>query len=161
MDKNGRMPNMGKALVADASATIFGALLGTSTTGSYVESSAGIESGAKTGLSSIFVGVFFILSLFLTPLIQSVPAVATAPALIIVGVMMMQGLREISVDDFAELVPAVFCMLMIAFSFKISEGFAFGMIAYVLLLLSTKRAREISPTAWVLFALMCAFMASV
>ena len=161
MDKNGRMSNMGKALVADASATIFGALLGTSTTGSYVESSAGIEAGAKTGLSSIFVGVFFILSLFLTPLIQSVPAVATAPALIIVGVMMMQGLREINVDDFAELVPAVFCMLMIAFSFKISEGFAFGMIAYVLLLLSTKRAREISPTAWVLFALMCAFMASV
>lgn len=161
MDKNGRMPNMGRALVADAGATIFGALLGTSTTGSYVESSAGIEAGAKTGLSSIFVGVFFILALFLTPLIQSVPAVATAPALIIVGIMMMQGLKEINVEDFAELVPAVFCMLMIAFSFKISEGFAFGMIAYVLLLIFTKRAKEISPTAWVLFALMCVFMAKV
>ena len=161
MDKNGRMPNMGRALVADASATIFGALLGTSTTGSYVESSAGIEAGARTGLSSIFVGVFFILALFLTPIIQAVPAVATAPALIIVGIMMMQGLKDINVEDFAELVPAVFCMLMIAFSFKISEGFAFGMIAYVLLLIFTKRVREISPTAWVLFALMCVFMAKV
>ncbi len=161
MDDKGRMPKLDMALTADAGATIAGALLGTSTTGSYVESAAGIESGARTGLSALAVGFLFLLSLFLSPIINSVPPEATAPALVLVGIMMMQGLSELRFNDMAELLPAMLCMLMIAFSFKISEGFAFGVAAYVILLSATGRAGQISATTWFLFALMCVFLCAL
>ena len=159
MDKNGRMKGLGRALTADASATIVGALLGTSTTGAYVESSAGIEAGGRTGLTSLVVAALFVLALFFSPLINAVPPEAAAPALVIIGVMMMQGMKDLNFDDPVELIPAIISMMMIALTFKISEGFAFGIISYVLLLLALRRAKEIGVTTWVLFALMCAFLA--
>lgn len=158
---DGTFPKMGRALTADASATILGALLGTSTTGAYVESSAGIESGGKTGLTSIFTGLFFIAALFLSPLINAVPAAATAPALIIIGILMFQSVSQINFSDPAELIPVFFCIMMVALCFKISEGFAFGIVAYVLLMCATKRARKIAPATWLLFAVMCVFLCAV
>ena len=159
MDSKGRMPKLGMALTADAIATIGGALLGTSTTGSYVESAAGIKSGGRTGLTAITVGVLFLLALFFSPLVEIIPPEATAPALVMVGIMMMQGMRELNFDDMTEIIPAIFSMLMIALSFKIAEGFAFGIVAYVLAVLAAGRAREIKTPTWVLFAAMCAFLA--
>ena len=160
MDSKGRMPKLGLALTADAIATIGGALLGTSTTGSYVESAAGIKSGGRTGLTAITVGTLFLLALFFSPLVAIIPPEATAPALIMVGIMMMQGMRELDFDDMTETIPAIFSMLMIALSFKIAEGFAFGIVAYVLTLLASGRSREIKVSTWVLFAAMCAFLAA-
>ncbi len=158
MDKNARMPNLGKALVTDSCATIFGALLGTSTTGAYVESSAGIESGAKTGLAALLVGIMFLLAMFFTPVIASVPPVATAPALIMVGIMMMKGVKFLNAEKFEELLPAIFCMMMIAFSFNITYGFSLGIIAYVLMMCVRARAKELTPATWLLFAGMVAFL---
>lgn len=158
MRPDGTFPKMGRALTADASATIIGALLGTSTTGAFVESSAGIESGGRTGLTPLFTGAFFIAALFLSPLINAVPAAATAPALIVIGILMFGSISQIKFSDLAELIPVFFCIMMVALCFKISEGFAFGMVAYVLLMCATGRAREILPATWLLFSIMCVFL---
>ena len=158
MRPDGTFPKMGRALTADASATIIGALLGTSTTGAFVESSAGIESGGRTGLTPLFTGAFFIAALFLSPLINAVPAAATAPALIVIGILMFGSISQIKCSDPAELIPVFFCIMMVALCFKISEGFAFGMVAYVLLMCATGRAREILPATWLLFSIMCVFL---
>ena len=158
MRPDGTFPKMGRALTADASATIVGALLGTSTTGAFVESSAGIESGGRTGLTPLFTGVFFVAALFLSPLINAVPAAATAPALIVIGILMFGSISRIKFSDPAELIPVFFCIMMVALCFKISEGFAFGMVAYVLLMCATGRAREIPPATWLLFSIMCVFL---
>ena len=99
------------------------------------------------------------LALFFSPLVEIIPPEATAPALVMVGIMMMQGMRELNFDDMTEIIPAIFSMLMIALSFKIAEGFAFGIVAYVLAVLAAGRAREIKTPTWVLFAAMCAFLA--
>ena len=158
MRPDGTFPKMGRALTADASATVIGALLGTSTTGAFVESSAGIESGGRTGLTPLFTGAFFIAALFLSPLINAVPAAATAPALIVIGILMFGSISQIKFSDPAELIPVFFCIMMVALCFKISEGFAFGMVAYVLLMCATGRAREIPPATWLLFSIMCVFL---
>ena len=158
MRPDGTFPKMGRALPANASATIIGALLGTSTTGAFVESSAGIESGGRTGLTPLFTGAFFIAALFLSPLINAVPAAATAPALIVIGVLMFGSISQIKFSDLAALIPVFFCIMMVALCFKISEGFAFGMVAYVLLMCATGRAREILPATWLLFSIMCVFL---
>lgn len=158
MRPDGTFPKMGRALTADASATVIGALLGTSTTGAFVESSAGIESGGRTGLTPLFTGAFFIAALFLSPLINAVPAAATAPALIVIGILMFGSISQIKISDPAELIPVFFCIMMVALCFKISEGFAFGMVAYVLLMCATGRAREIPPATWILFSIMCVFL---
>lgn len=159
MQKDGKIPNLGKTLVADSTATIFGALLGTSTTGSYVESATGIEAGGKTGLTALVVGAMFLAALFFSPIINAIPSAATAPALIMVGILMMRGIKFLEVDDLAQLVPAVFCMMMIAFSFSITEGFALGLIAYVLLMALTRRAKEIKIMTWFVFAGISFFIA--
>lgn len=158
MRPDGTFPKMGRALTADASATVIGALLGTSTTGAFVESSAGIESGGRTGLTPLFTGAFFIAALFLSPLINAVPAAATAPALIVIGILMFGSISQIKISDPAELIPVFFCIMMVALCFKISEGFAFGMVAYVLLMCATGRAGEIPPATWILFSIMCVFL---
>jgi len=160
MDAQGRMPKLGQTLTADSIATIAGAALGTSTASAYVESSAGIESGGRTGLTSIVVAALFILALFFNPLITLIPAAALAPALIMVGIMMLEGMRRINFDDYAELIPAAFCMVMIMLSFRITEGFAMGLVAYVVISFATGKARRIKPITWMLFAVMCAFLAS-
>ena len=159
MSEDGQMKNIGRALVADATATIGGAMLGTSTTGAYVESAAGIEAGGRTGIVPLVVAALFLLSLFISPLINAIPAAATAPALVLVGIMMMQGLKDLKFDDLDEVIPTFFCMMIMALTFKISEGFAFGIIAYTLILVAKKRAREIRRTTWLIFVVMCLFVA--
>ncbi len=158
MDDKGRMPKMGSILSADAIATIIGSLLGTSTATSFVESSAGIESGGRTGLTSIVVGLLFLLALFLSPLIGAIPSEAVSPALIMVGLMMLSGLADINSRDYAELIPAGLCMVMIMLSCRITEGFAFGIISYVIIRAAVGRGREIKPSTWALAAVMLLFL---
>ncbi len=160
LDENGNLPGIGRALAADAGAAMLGAALGTSTTTSYIESAAGVEAGGRTGLTGVTVAFLFLLALFFTPLILAIPAVATAPALIIVGVFMMQGVREIDLTDFAVAVPAVLTMLVMPLSFSISNGIATGFVAFVLVQALLGRFRAISPLAWILAALCIAYFAA-
>ncbi len=153
LDKEGNLPGIGRALAADAGAAMAGAALGTSTTTSYIESAAGVEEGGRTGLTGLTVAALFLLALFFTPLILAIPGVATAPALIIVGVFMMQGVSEIDLSDFATAVPAVLTMLIMPLTFSISEGIAVGFVVYVLLHLGLGRFRQVSPLAYVLAGL--------
>ena len=140
--KDGTMPKMGKALTADAIATVSGSLLGTSTTTSYIESAAGIESGGRTGLTSVVTGLCFLIALIFTPIILVVPAAATAPALVMVGAFMAQGLKELKFDDLSEIVPAFITMLMIPLTFSITEGIGLGLTLYSLILALSGRAKE-------------------
>lgn len=153
LDEKGNLPGIGRALAADAGAAMLGAVLGTSTTTSYIESAAGVEEGGRTGLTGITVAAFFLAALFLTPLILAIPAAATAPALVIVGIFMMQGVREIELGDFATAAPAVLTMLVMPLAFSISEGIAVGFVAYVLVNLGLGRFKEVSVLAYVLAAL--------
>lgn len=143
VDETGKMPKMGQALTADSIATMGGALLGTSTTTSYIESSAGIESGGKTGLTAVTTGVCFLLALVFTPILIAIPKEATAPALIMVGVFMAQGLKELNFTDLSEVTPAFLTMLMIPLTFSITEGIGVGLIAFVTIMLLQGRFREI------------------
>ena len=152
LDKDGNLPRLGRAFAADAGAAMFGSLLGTSTTTTYIESAAGVEEGGRTGLTSLTVSVLFLLALFFTPLILAIPAAATAPALVIVGVFMMQGVTEIDWKDFAVAVPATLTILTMPLTFSISEGIAVGFFVYVVLMLGLGRGRQVSALAYVLAA---------
>lgn len=143
MDKKGEMPKMGRALTADSIATMGGALLGTSTTTSYIESLAGIESGGKTGLTAVTTGACFLLALVFTPILIAIPKEATAPALVMVGVFMAQGLKELNFTDLSEVTPAFLTMLMIPLTFSITEGIGIGLIAFVAIMLLQGRFREV------------------
>ncbi|MFI3290798.1 MAG: NCS2 family permease [Opitutales bacterium] len=157
-DKNGKIKGVNKIFLADSISTITGSLLGASTTGAYVESATGIESGGRTGLTSLVVGILFLLALFVSPIINMIPPQAVAPSLIIVGLLMLKSFKDINYSDFAEFMPAVLCMLVITLSCKITEGFAFGLIAYVILMIATKRAKQINLATWVLFAIMLVYL---
>lgn len=160
VDENGSMPRMGRALTADSLATIGGALLGTSTTTSYIESAAGIEAGGRTGLTSVTTGVCFLLALFFTPIILIVPAAATAPALVMVGIFMAQGLKELDFDDLSEVAPAFITMLMIPLTFSITEGIGLGLTLYTVILLLSGKARSVpvlSHVITVIFIIYYAF----
>lgn len=156
LDKNGNLPKIGQAFTADSCAAMAGAVLGTSTVTSYVESAAGVEAGSRTGLSSIVVAALFLLSLFLTPVIMAIPAVATAPALIIVGIFMTQGILDIDLADFAKAVPAFVTIVAMPLTFSISEGIALGFLVYVVLQITLGKAKEVKPLAWVLGLLFVA-----
>ncbi|MDQ8205479.1 NCS2 family permease [Pelagicoccus sp. SDUM812003] len=143
VNADGSMPKMGRALTADSIATITGALLGTSTTTSYIESAAGIESGGRTGLTSVTTGICFLIALFLTPIILVVPAAATAPALVMVGIFMAQGLKELNFDDLGEVAPAFITMLMIPLTFSITEGIGLGLTLFTVIMLLSGRARSV------------------
>jgi len=158
MDQHGRMPKLGRALVADSLATIFGSLLGTSTTTSYVESATGIAAGGRTGLTSVVVGLCFLLALFLAPLVAAIPAAATAPALMIVGFLMARGFAALDFADFSQYGPAILTALMMPFSFSITDGIALGMIFYSALMLFAGRAKEVSIGTWVLAVVFAAFL---
>jgi AGZA family xanthine/uracil permease-like MFS transporter len=150
LDENGRMKNMNKALMADAVATASGALLGTSTVTTYVESTAGISQGGRTGLTSVVTGILFLLAMFFTGLVGIVPAEATAPALIIVGVLMMGAVTKINFDDFTEALPAFFTIAIMPFSYSIANGIASGLIFYPIVKLVTGRGKEVHPIVYVL-----------
>lgn len=147
-DSKGFKTRMEKALFADSIATSVGAIFGTSNTTTYVESAAGIEAGGRTGLTSVVVAVLFLLSLLISPIVGVVPAQATAPALIIVGVMMASSFKEIKWDDLSEAVPAFFAAVIMTLAYNISLGIAFGFIFYILVKLVKGEAKDVHPILW-------------
>jgi AGZA family xanthine/uracil permease-like MFS transporter len=150
LDEQGNLPKVGRAFMADACAAMFGSTLGTSTVTSYIESAAGVEAGGRTGLTAIVTAICFLLALFLTPLLLVIPAVATAPALVVVGAFMMQGLAELDLRDFTKAAPAFITIAMMPFAFSISEGIAFGILTYVGIKLGTGKAKEVGALTYIL-----------
>ena len=144
LDENGKLPRAKQALFADAIATTLGALLGTSTVTSYVESAAGIGEGGKTGLTAITTGVLFLLSLLFAPLFISISTQATSPVLIIVGVMMASSLKEIDFNDFTNAIPAFLTVVMMPFAYSIADGIIFGIISFTILKLATGKKKEVN-----------------
>ncbi|MDO4800198.1 MAG: NCS2 family permease, partial [Bacillota bacterium] len=147
---DGKVPHAKRALLSDAIATAVGAILGTSTVTTYVESAAGVAEGGRTGLTSLFTAIFFGLSLLLSPLFIMIPSAATAPALILVGLFMASPIKEINFDDFTESIPAFITFLMMPLTYSISEGIMFGIISYVLMKLFTLRIKDLSPVTVIL-----------
>ncbi len=152
LDAKGQLPRVERVLVADSLAAILSALLGTSTVVSYVESAAGVEAGGRTGLTTLVTSACFVLALFLTPLILAVPAAATAPALVIVGVFMLQAVVEIDMKDAATAVPAALTLVGIPLLFSIADGIGLGMIAAALLAVAMGRPRALTVTGYVVAA---------
>ena len=146
---------VGRMLMADAVATTAGACLGSSTTTTYVESASGVAVGGRTGLTAFVVALCFLLALFLGPLFLAIPAAATGPALVIVGVMMCTNTTSVDWDDYTEAIPAFVTMLLMPLSYSISDGIMLGIIMYVMMKVGTgmKGIRQISPTVWVLFVI--------
>jgi AGZA family xanthine/uracil permease-like MFS transporter len=153
LDEQGRLPRIGKALIADSTATAAGALLGTSTTTSYIESAAGINAGGRTGLTAVTVAVLFLLALFFAPLAQSVPAYATAPALLFVACLMTRGLAEIDWDDVTEAAPAVVTAIAMPLTFSIAHGLGIGFIAYAAVKALSGRPTDCPVAVYVVAAL--------
>ncbi|OJU51102.1 MAG: guanine permease [Bacteroidales bacterium 45-6] len=154
IDKNGHFPQIKRALLADALGTTFGAVVGTSTVTSYVESASGVAAGGRTGLTSVSTALMFLIALFLAPLFLMVPAAATAPALIIVGLFMVSSVVNLNFGDMSESLPAFLTMVLMPFTFSIAHGIVFGMIAYVLLKFLAGKFNQISITMWVIFSLL-------
>jgi AGZA family xanthine/uracil permease-like MFS transporter len=148
---NGEIPRVKQALLADAVGTVAGAALGTSTVTSYVESTAGVATGGRTGLTSLTTAILFILALFLSPLFLLVPGAATAPALVMVGFLMMKSVIDIDFKDPTEGIPAFFAIVMMPFAYSIAEGIVYGLISYVILKALTAKLRDIPVITWVLF----------
>ena len=153
LDENGKMPSMRKALMCDAIATTAGALLGTSTVTTYVESAAGIGEGGKTGLTSLVTGIMFIVALFFAPFIGLVPGCATAPALIYVGFLMLTSVIKVDFSDITEALPAFLTIVMMPLSYSIANGIAFGIISYVLIKTLTGKVKDVKLCTWVVAAL--------
>ena len=156
MRPDGTIPRLNRILFADAGATVVGSLAGTSTVVSYIESASGVSAGGRTGLTAVITGLLFLATLFVAPWAQVIPAAATAPALILVGGMMMAPLTEIDWDDPVVAVPAFLTLVTIPLTFSIANGLAFGVIAYAVLKLATRR---ITRADWLLFALAALFVA--
>ncbi len=157
LDENGELPRSERAFMSDAVGTSVGALMGTSTVTTYVESAAGVEAGGRTGLTAVVVGILFLLSLFLTPLFIAIPAMATAPALIVVGTLMMNGARDIDWLDMENSIPAFLTMAAMPFTFSIANGISLGIIAYSLIRLLSGKWRQIHPVMAVLTALLLGY----
>jgi AGZA family xanthine/uracil permease-like MFS transporter len=153
---DGTLPKAGRALVADSLATLLSALFGTSTVVSYIESAAGVEAGCRTGLTSVTTAMLMLLALFFTPLILIIPAAATAPALVIVGVFMMQSVTEIDMSDFSIAVPAVLTILAIPLTFSIAEGIGLGLIAAALLAIGLAQPKRLPVLGYVIAAVFFA-----
>ncbi|QKQ69593.1 NCS2 family permease [Acinetobacter sp. 10FS3-1] len=151
--KDGKLPRLKKALFADSSAIVAGAALGTSSTTPYIESSAGVAAGGRTGLTAVIVGLLFIACLFFAPLAQSVPGFATAPALLFVGVLMIQGIVHIDWNDITEAVPAFLTIVFMPFTYSIADGIAMGFISYALIKLLTGQAKTVPYMVWIVAVL--------
>lgn len=156
LDAKGDMPRARLTFSMDGLAAMFGALMGTSTTTAYVESAAGIEEGGRTGLTATMVGALFGLSMFLWPLAGAVPGAATAPALILVGALMIDGVRHVEWGDISEAVPAFLTIILMPLTFSIANGVSFGVIAYCLIALLSGRFRKVSPILYVVALLLLA-----
>jgi adenine/guanine/hypoxanthine permease len=161
LDKDGRLPRMRKALLADSTATTVGALVGTSNTTSYVESAAGVAAGGRTGLASVVTAACFVLALFFAPLAGSIPAYATAAALFYVAVVMARGLAEIEWDDLTEAAPAAAIAITMPLTYSIATGIGIGFITYVLVKALAGRLSDLTPAVWglaIIFAVMLAII---
>ncbi|MBO5303356.1 MAG: NCS2 family permease [Lachnospiraceae bacterium] len=153
LDKDDKLPRIKPALLADAIATTAGAVFGTSTTTTFVESSAGVGEGARTGLASVVTGFLFLLAIFFAPIFTAIPGFATAPALIFVGFLMVSSILKVDFEDAAEAVPAYLCMIAMPMVYSISEGIAIGVISYVIINLVCGKAKKITPLMYVLAVL--------
>jgi AGZA family xanthine/uracil permease-like MFS transporter len=151
--KSGKIPRVGRILLADGVGTMFGALTGTSTVTSYIESAAGIAAGARTGLSNVFVAVLFLVALLFSPLATAVPGFATAPALILVGALMTQSIAHVKWADFTEAFPAFMTVLATPLTFSIATGLSLGVIAFSIVKLAAGKYREVSIVLWILTGL--------
>lgn len=159
LDENGKLPKAKQALFADAIATTVGALLGTSTVTAYVESAAGIGEGGRTGLTAVTTGILFLLALFFAPVFTAIPTQATAPVLILVGVMMASSLTKIDFSDFTNAIPAFLTFAMMPLAYSIADGIIFGIISFVVLKIATKRTNEINLSLIILSILfICKFI---
>ena len=156
LDENGEVPNLNKAMMADAIATCAGAVLGTSTVTTFVESSAGTAAGGKTALTSYVVAILFALAMFLSPIAQLIPSCATATALVYVGVLMMGNVRDLDWSDPAVALPAFLTIAMMPFTYNISFGIGFGLLSYVVIKLCTGKAKEVSVATYILTAIFLA-----
>lgn len=152
-DSKGNISRIKHAFMADSIATTFGAMLGTSTTTTYVESAAGVAQGGRSGLTAFIVGCCFVVALFFSPLFLSIPSAATAPALIIVGLLMLEPVKYIPFDDFSESIPAFVCLLTMPLTYSISNGILLGMIAYVVMNLICGKFKKLSPAMYILAVL--------
>lgn len=155
LDEKGRLPRVKGALLADACGTALGACLGTSTISTYVESSAGIVEGGRTGLTAVTTAIFFLVALFFSPLFLAVPGFATAPALVIVGFLMMQQVAKIPWSDITEAIPSFICIAVMPFAYSIAEGIAFGIISYTLLHVASGKFRNVT---WLMYVLTVLFI---
>jgi AGZA family xanthine/uracil permease-like MFS transporter len=153
LDKEGRVPRVKQALFADSIGTTVGAILGTSTVTTYVESASGVAEGGKTGLTSLTTAALFLVALFLAPLFTMVPPAATAAALVLVGFFMMSPILKINFDDYTEAIPAFVTIIIMPLTYSIAEGIVFGMLSYVLLKLLTGKIKDISLVMVVLASL--------
>lgn len=150
LDKDGKLPRARQALLADALATCAGALLGTPTVTTYVESAAGVEEGGRTGLTSVVVAGFFLLAIFISPIARIIPGAATSPALIMVGIFMIQGLRDLDFKNWTDYVPAAITVLMMTFTYSVAEGIVWGIISYTAIKAGAGKFKEISITMFLL-----------
>ena len=154
--EDGTIPNCKQALLSDAVGTTAGAMLGTSTVTTFVESASGVAVGGRTGLTAVTTGILFLLALFLKPLFASIPSAATAPALILVGMMMIKPILEIDFSDYTESIPAFLCIIFMVCAFSISDGIMFGILSYVAIHVLIGKARKIDKMMWILSAMMIA-----
>lgn len=154
IDKDGKSPKIGKAMLVDAFGVSFGALMGTSTVTAYVESAAGIGAGGRTGLTAVTTGLLFLLALVLAPLATLIPNAATAPALIVVGLLMVSAIKDIDFEDFTEGFPAFMCIIMMPFTYSIANGVAAGIIFYTILKVVTGKASKVHWMMYLLFVLV-------
>lgn len=157
VDKNGKIPRIGRAFAADSTAMIEGAILGTAPLGTSVESSAGIAMDGKTGLTAMFIGIFFLISMIFSPLLAVIPTTVTAPALIIVGVLMASNLKKIDWEKFEIAFPSFLIVVGMPLTYSISDGLALGMIAYPITMIATKRYKDVSIMMYVLFFIFIGF----
>ena len=151
--KDGKIPGVGRVLLADAVGTVFGSLTGTSTVTSYIESAAGVAVGARTGLSNVAVAALFVAAIFFSPVVAIIPGFATAPALILVGALMTQSIARVAWDDYTEAFPAFVTMIATPLTFSIATGLSLGLIAYTVAKIGAGKFREISVLLWILTAL--------
>jgi AGZA family xanthine/uracil permease-like MFS transporter len=158
VDKDGKITGLDRLLAIDAGASMLGAAMGTSSISSYIESASGIEEGGRTGLTALVTGICFALALLFVPVVGIVPKYAAAPALVMVGLFMMKEIKRIDFANLEEALPAFIIMVMIALSYSISRGLAFGFISFVLMKTISGRVRDVKPIMWIIAVLSVLFL---
>lgn len=157
MDEQGNLHDMEKPFLADALATVFGALAGTTTTGAYIESATGIEEGGRTGLTAVVIALLFSMGLFFYPIFSAIPSAATSPALIVVGLLMMGSISRIDMEDFTEMIPAMAVIILMSFTYNLGVGLCAGFVLFPIMKLVSGKSSEVKPLAWALFVLCSMF----